>query len=60
MHADCHDKLAKSDTSADINLPGIATCRRCHGGANAGEGQLASTCITCHEFHRAKEARAKP
>lgn len=56
---DCHANVAKSETSADINLPGIETCRQCHGGANAGEGQLASTCITCHEFHRAKEARVQ-
>jgi len=54
---DCHEKVDASETSADINLPGIETCRQCHGGANAGEGQLASTCITCHEFHRAEEAR---
>jgi predicted CXXCH cytochrome family protein len=54
---DCHAGAAKSQTSADVNLPGIETCRSCHGGANAGAGQLASTCITCHEFHRAREAR---
>ena len=54
---DCHADIEKSGTSADINLPGIETCRQCHGGANAGEGQLASTCINCHEFHRAKAAR---
>lgn len=53
--SDCHAGVEKSGTSADINLPGIETCRECHGGANAGEGQLASTCITCHEFHRAKK-----
>jgi len=57
--ADCHVGADKSETSADINLPGIETCRNCHGGANAGEGQLASTCITCHEFHRAREARVR-
>ena len=56
---DCHKGVEKSETSADINLPGIEICRSCHGGANAGEGQLASTCITCHEFHRAKEARVQ-
>jgi hypothetical protein len=57
--ADCHAGAETSDSSADINLPGIETCRDCHGGANAGEGQLASTCITCHEFHRAREARVR-
>lgn len=55
--ADCHAGAAKSDTSADVLLPGIDTCRTCHGSGDAGEGKLASTCITCHEFHRAKTAR---
>jgi hypothetical protein len=53
---DCHAGAAKSDSSADINLPGIDNCRTCHGGGDAGAGKLASTCITCHDFHRAKTA----
>jgi len=55
--ADCHVNASKSETSADVMLPGIETCRTCHGSGDAGEGKLASTCITCHEFHRAKTAR---
>lgn len=56
---DCHVDARKSETSADVMLPGIATCRTCHGSGDAGEGKLASTCVTCHGFHRAKEARLK-
>lgn len=54
---DCHTEARKSETSADVMLPGIATCRTCHGSGDAGEGKLASTCVTCHGFHRAREAR---
>lgn len=56
---DCHANANKSDTSADVMLPGIDSCRTCHGSGDAGEGKLASTCVTCHGFHRAKEARLK-
>lgn len=54
---DCHLGAAKSTTSAEVLLPGIATCRTCHASGDAGEGKLASTCVTCHRFHRAKVAR---
>ena len=56
---DCHVNARQSATSADVMLPGIASCRTCHGSGDAGEGKLASTCVTCHGFHRAKEARLK-
>jgi predicted CXXCH cytochrome family protein len=41
----------------DVNrvaLPGIETCERCHAGEDASLG-TASTCVTCHVFHRAGE-----
>jgi len=55
--ADCHADVAQSESSADVLLPDIAGCRTCHGGADARAGRLASTCITCHDFHRASQAR---
>jgi predicted CXXCH cytochrome family protein len=55
--ADCHRDAAQSTTSADVLLPGIETCRGCHASGDAGEGKLASTCVTCHQFHRAQIAR---
>ncbi len=55
--SDCHTGVDHSETSADVMLPGIESCRTCHGSGNAGQGKLASTCITCHKFHRAKTAR---
>lgn len=57
--SDCHAQADKSETSADVMLPGIATCRTCHGSGDAGEGKLASGCVTCHGFHQAKDAKLK-
>ncbi|MDX1557230.1 MAG: cytochrome c3 family protein, partial [Xanthomonadales bacterium] len=46
---DCH-RAGSSDSSDDILLPDIDTCRECHGGAAATQ-KLASSCVSCHEFH---------
>jgi len=46
---DCHE-AEKSEYSEDVLLKGIASCRECHGGADA-ENKVASTCIDCHGFH---------
>lgn len=54
---DCHDKAA-SKSSADVSLPRIAKCRECHGGKDGGARLLASSCESCHRFHRS--ARAAP
>ncbi|MGH8583846.1 MAG: cytochrome c3 family protein [Gammaproteobacteria bacterium] len=45
----CH-KVASSDDSVDVLVPGIATCRDCHGGPDT-EGKVASNCVSCHGFH---------
>jgi hypothetical protein len=48
---DCHISAATSQTSAEVMIPGIETCKTCHGAEHA-RLQIASTCITCHAFHR--------
>ena len=45
--AKCHDHVAQSRLTADINLPKKATCVECH----SPKGGVASTCSTCHSFH---------
>lgn len=58
--ASCHDAQS-SQTSEDVLIPGIANCRSCHGGAHA-KNRVASSCVTCHEFHiddKMKMAEAK-
>ena len=34
---ECHDKVATSKTSADVAVPSIETCRKCHAGGAGGE-----------------------
>ncbi len=54
-----------SNESADILLPGIATCRQCHAGDSGMEwlrpnNRAASDCVTCHFFHTAGEGPMRP
>ncbi|MEO1044363.1 MAG: cytochrome c3 family protein [Pseudomonadota bacterium] len=46
---ECH-KATTSDKASDLLLPGIATCRECHGG-EASDKDVPSTCALCHEYH---------
>jgi cytochrome c2 len=48
---ECHDKVAESKSSADVAIPTIDTCRKCHGGSATAAKKVASTCIDCHAFH---------
>ena len=48
--ASCHS-AARSDRAADLLLPGIATCRQCHGGEGS-RAQVPSSCAMCHDYHR--------
>lgn len=49
----CH-AAGESTTSTDLLMPGVDTCRDCHGSGilrrNAAT-QIPSTCIMCHGFH---------
>ena len=49
----CHS-ASTSESSHDVLIPGIETCRDCHGSGVARRNsskQTASTCIMCHSFH---------
>jgi hypothetical protein len=54
----CHAARA-SIASSDVLIPGIATCRNCHGGESAG-AKVRSTCISCHDFHKPGIGPLKP
>ncbi len=60
---DCHAKALVSRKSSDLLLPGIATCRPCHGGTKpSGEvvaRPAATECAACHEYHP-PERRSSP
>lgn len=45
----CH-KAETSESSSDVLMPTIETCRDCHGGPDS---RLATTCEGCHNFHLA-------
>ena len=55
---ECHAALTSHET-ADILLPGIATCEKCH---HAGNDAAESRCFECHTYHdwtKAKEMKGK-
>lgn len=45
----CH-AARDSGFSDDVLLPGIDNCRTCHGGED-NDRKVASTCVSCHQFH---------
>lgn len=47
-----HRGATPSDAASDVSIPGLDTCRECHGGARAPLGRIASQCVLCHSFHR--------
>jgi predicted CXXCH cytochrome family protein len=52
---ECHAQAKISNNTADVLLPGIATCQKCHsGGRNAAD----SRCSECHDYH--DWSKAKP
>ncbi|MES2095168.1 MAG: cytochrome c3 family protein [Pseudomonadota bacterium] len=53
--ASCHGEALTSNESRVLMLPGIATCRQCHGGDTARAPLVRSTCAMCHDYHHATE-----
>ena len=47
--ASCH-KASTSGSASDLLLPGIATCRTCHGGETS-KADVPSGCAMCHSYH---------
>jgi hypothetical protein len=45
--AECH-AARDSEKSADVLMPGIDTCKKCHNGTSAG---ARSDCLECHGYH---------
>lgn len=46
----CH-KATTSSSASDLLLPGIATCRECHGGQADAKADVPSSCAMCHSYH---------
>lgn len=45
---ECHSGASRSQETADILLPSIQTCERCH---HAGQEAAESRCFECHTYH---------
>lgn len=49
----CH-QAARSEAATDVLIPGIESCRACHGSGSSNRNssaQIPSTCVMCHSFH---------
>jgi predicted CXXCH cytochrome family protein len=51
----CHTGVMKSKASTDVNIPGVATCRECHGAPArtllSSTAKAGASCDTCHGYH---------
>jgi hypothetical protein len=47
----CHTRTPQSRETADILLPGIATCRGCHQEGGAQHDAADARCSECHLYH---------
>jgi predicted CXXCH cytochrome family protein len=46
----CH-QVENSETSADVAMPDRKSCLRCHSGNSPKHKRIASSCMSCHDFH---------
>ena len=56
--ASCHESVLRSKSSADLSIPGIESCRVCHGGNTQVATVVPTSCESCHRYHR--EGAMKP
>jgi len=54
--AECHTQAVQRNETADVMLPGIATCQRCH---SDGANSASDTCSECHVYHDWSKAQTK-
>jgi hypothetical protein len=47
----CHDRAPESRQTADILLPGIASCRSCHEDGGPRHDAASGRCSECHAYH---------
>jgi len=47
----CHTRTPESRQTADILLPGIASCRDCHEDGGAKHDAASGRCSECHSYH---------
>jgi hypothetical protein len=47
----CHTRTPDSKQTADILLPGIASCRSCHQDRGVRHDAASARCSECHSYH---------
>lgn len=47
----CHEKSPTSQQTADVLIPGIASCRNCHQQAGPQHDAASGRCSECHVYH---------
>lgn len=47
----CHNRTPESRHTADILLPGIESCRKCHEHGGAQRDAASGRCSECHSYH---------
>lgn len=47
----CHTKSPTSQETADVLIPGIASCRDCHRQAGPRHDAASGSCSECHSYH---------
>lgn len=52
--AECHTDAARSEVTADVLLPGVATCQKCH---NQSASSASAACSECHVYHDWSQAK---
>jgi hypothetical protein len=52
---ECHSGALTSQETADVLLPGIQTCEKCHRG---GREEAESRCFECHTYHDWKQEKS--
>ena len=52
----CHD-AGQSNAASDLLIPGLESCRTCHGGESAS-ADVPSSCAMCHDYHMDEGAPA--
>ena len=56
----CHTKATSSHETADVLVPGIATCQQCHRAQGPAKEFAEGRCFECHQYHDWKnEQRVK-
>ena len=55
----CHAAATTSLSATDVMLPGVATCRQCHGDPRS-RTPVPSDCQTCHGYHDGPDASDRP